>query len=108
MLLEEFACHYGHPFMAGAPFSGFLGCAQFARDMYDFARHWTQLSLGEPTAALGRVLNPAVDAFSNFVVRSAGFGDLDVELPTGNYFGDQEFDGHMAVLLMHVDVSREE
>lgn len=94
MFFEEFVCHYGQPFMAGAPFSGFLGCTQFARDMHDFTRNWTQLNLGEPTAALGRILSPAVDAFSNFVVRSAGF-PMDVELPTGNYFGDQEFEGHM-------------
>lgn len=108
MFFEEFVCHYGYPFMAGAPFSGFLGCTQFARDIHDFARNWTQLNLGEPTTAFGRILNPAVDAFSNFVMRSAGFRDVDVDLPTGNYFGDQEFDGQMAVLLMHMDVSRDE
>ena len=108
MFIEEFACRYGHPFMAGSPFSGFLGCTQFARDVHDFARNWTQLNLGEPTVAQGGILNPAVDAFSNFVVRSAGFGDLHVELPTGDYFGDQEFDGQMAVLLMHLDVSEDD
>jgi hypothetical protein len=108
MFLEEFVHHYGYPFMGGVPFSGFLGCTHFARDIHDFARHWTQLNLGEPTTAFGRILNPVVDAFSNFVMRSAGFKDLDIDLPTSSYFGDQEFDGQMAVLLMHVDVSRDE
>lgn len=108
MFLEEFAMHYGYPFMAGAAFGGFLGCTQFARDIHDFTLNWTQLNIGELTTTFGSILNPAVDAFSNFVVRSAGFKDMRVELPTGNYFGDQEFEGQMAVLLMHLDVSRDE
>jgi hypothetical protein len=104
-MLEELVCHYGYPMMAGMPFNGFLQCSPFARDIHDFTRNWTQVNIGEPTAILGRVLNPAADAFSNFVLRSAGFSGLGVELPTGNVFGDQEFGGHMAVMLMHVDVS---
>jgi len=106
MFLEEFVHHCGHRFMAGGLLDGFLGCTQFAGDLHDFVRNWTQLNLGEVTTVLGRVLNPTVDAFSNFMIRSAGFRDLHVELPTGNYFSDQEFDGQMAVLLMHMDVSR--
>jgi len=105
MMLEELACHYGYPMLPGIPLNGFFGCSTFARDIHDFTRNWTQLSIGEPTTVSGRVLNPAADAFSNFVLRSAGFGNLGIELPTGDFFGDQEFEGHMAVMLMHVDVS---
>lgn len=105
MMFEEMVRHYGYPMLAGMPFNGFLGCAPFARDIHDFTRNWTQMNIGEATAVSGRVLNPAADAFTNFVLRSAGFGDLGVELPTGNLFGDHEFEGHMAVMLMHVDVS---
>jgi len=107
MFFEKFVGHYGYPFVTDGPFNGFLGCTQFARDIHDFTRNWTQFNIGEPTSTFGSILNPAVDAFGNFVVRSAGFKDLNVELPTGRFFGDQEFEGQMAVLLMHVDVSRD-
>jgi len=107
LYLEQFAIRYGYPFLVGAPFRAFLGCAQFARDIHDFTRNWTQLNIGELTTSFGLVLNPTVDAFSNFVLRSAGFKDFHVELPTGKYFGDEEFEGQMAVLLLHVDVSLE-
>ncbi len=106
MVLEELARHYGYPMLAGMPFNGFLGCSPFALDIHDFTRDWTQLKIGEPTVVAGRVLNPAADAFSNFVLRSAGFKELSVELPTGGLFGDQEFEGQMAVMLMHMDVAR--
>ncbi len=106
MFFEDLACHYGSPFMLGTPFGGFLGCTQFTRDIHDFARNWTQLNLGEPTVAFDHPLNPAADAFSNFLIRSAGFSELDVELPSDDYFEIQKFEGQMAVMLLHVDLSK--
>ena len=93
--------------MNGIPLNGFLSHTHFARDTHDFIRSWTQLNLGEPTVVLGSVLNPAVDAFSNFMMRKAGFlEDLGVDLPVeGDSLDEQNFNGTTAVLLMYVDVS---
>jgi len=108
MALQELVSRYEYPMLARLLLNGFLGCSPFSRDIHDFTRNWTQLNLGEPTAVLGWIPNLAADAFSSFVLRSAGFKDLDVELPTHNLFGDREAEGHTAVMLMHMDISVDE
>lgn len=100
--------HHDYPMGGGYTASGFLGNIHFSRDIYDFVRDWTQLNIGEPSFVMGRVLNPATDAFANFVIRSAGFERLRANLPPDRIFGDQKFEGRLAVLLMHLDVSEEE
>lgn len=88
-------------------FNGFLGNVHFCRDICDFTRAWTHLSLGEPTYAWDQVVNPDVDAFSVFILRQYGFDHLP-KLPSDNVFGDREFEGTLAVFLMHLDVERDE
>lgn len=105
--MEEFIDHFGFVPLGYGGTGGlpFLGNTSALHDLYDFIRAWTQLSLGEITCVRDRVINHTVDAFSNFLMRSAGFSDL---IRTGdNIFGDREFNGQMAVFVMHWDLERE-
>jgi hypothetical protein len=105
--LEEILPRYG--WILGNPLggSGFLGNAHFCRDVHDFTRDWTQLNIGEPTYAFDHVVNSHVDAFANFMLRRIRYEHVP-ELPADNVFGDAEFEGSLAVLVIHVDVEREE
>lgn len=88
------------------PFSSnmnFLGNVLFGRDLYDLTRSWTRLSIGEPTCVANVVVNDTVDAFSNFLLRSAGLGEL-AKFPSDELFGDRQFEGQMAVLAVHLRV----
>jgi hypothetical protein len=104
-VMEKYFHHYGFPpFMFGSPGGqAFLGNVMFLRDIYDLVRSWTQFSLGEITCVNDTVTNKTVDAFSNFLVRAAGFEGLPA-LPTGNLFGDREFQGQMSVFLTHLNI----
>ncbi|MGD0745086.1 MAG: hypothetical protein ABSA45_08015, partial [Verrucomicrobiota bacterium] len=81
----------------------FLGNVTFLSDIYDLVRSWTQFSLGEITCVNDTVTNKTVDAFSNFLIRAAGFENLPA-LPTGNLFGDMQFQGQMSVFLTRLDI----
>lgn len=107
-VLEEIFERFGYPlgFVRGAGGHAFLGNSRFSRDLYDITRSWTQLSIGELSYAYDTILNESVDAFSNFLMRSAGFYDL-FEFPGDDVFGDREFDGQLAVFVIHMDVKRE-
>ncbi|MBI2843647.1 MAG: hypothetical protein HYX78_09635 [Armatimonadetes bacterium] len=107
MIFEELVHEFGYPLL-GSTLNGFLGNVAFTRDVHDLARSITQFSIGEPTLLFGRATNPAVDAFSNHVIRSAKLENLPVDLPPDNLFGDHEFDGQMAVVVVHMDVSGSE
>jgi hypothetical protein len=99
--------NFGFPFLGYGGMSGlpFLGNATVLNDVYDFVRAWTQLNFGEITCIRDRVLNRAVDSFSNFLVRSAGLHDIVGT--DDNLFGDREFNGQIAVFVMHWDLNRE-
>lgn len=102
-MLEEWFHEFGP---GSSPFSaaeGFLGNVIFGRDLYDLTRSWTRLSIGEPTCVANIVVNGTVDAFSNFLLRSAGLGGL-ANLPFDELFGDRSFEGQMAVLAVQLEV----
>lgn len=103
-LLDEMVHRFGGipPFLESADF---LGNVQFARDLYDLTRAWTRFSVGEPTCVDDRVVNSAVDAFTNYLLRSGGFGDL-AQFPPGKLFGDRQFEGNMAILAVHLEVEQ--
>jgi hypothetical protein len=108
ILLDELM-HHGYPLniFGGPGGHGYLSNCDYCLDLYEFSRAWTQLSLGEITCFRNSVVNQYADAFSGFLLRSAGFE----EIPLGqgdDLFGDREFDGTMAVLLMHLDLTEEE
>lgn len=106
-IMREVAEMYGYP--PGAPIgqpNDFLGNSRFGRDLYDFVRSWTQLSIGEITCINDKVTNIGVDAFANFLIRSAGFGDI-VHTPGDNMFGDSQFGRQLAVFMMHFNIERE-
>lgn len=105
--LEETLHRYGP--LVGLPHmgSGFMGNVHFSRDLYDFARDWTQLNIGETSYAYDRVTNSGVDAFANAVMRQAGFPDLP-DLPSDDVLGEREFGASLAVLMMRLDTERED
>lgn len=111
-LLEEFIHYmYRHmpidaffiPFMANG-FFPFLNNSSFSRDIHDFTRDWTQFNIGELTYAFGNVLNPVLDKFAIFLLRTIGIQDY-VDLPLEGVEG--EFSGKMALLVMHMDLAKE-
>jgi hypothetical protein len=106
-IMEDLLDNFGFPFLGYGGMSGlpFLGNATVLNDVYDFVRAWTQLNFGEITCIRDRVLNRAVDSFSNFLVRSAGLHDIVGT--DDNLFGDREFNGQIAVFVMHWDLNRE-
>lgn len=104
IMLNDLVNEFGYPLL-GSCANGFFGNLPFARDVHDFARGMTQFNIGEPTALLGRVTNAAVDAFSNLIIRSAGMKNLPIDFPPDDSFGGYEFDGQMAVVVVHMDVS---
>lgn len=106
-ILRELCEFHDFPFML--PFgseSSFLGNTVFGRDLYDFTRAWTQFSLGEVTYAHDTVLNAEVDAFANLLIAAAGFRDL-FDMPGNEVFPQGEFNGDLAIVLMHLDVTHE-
>lgn len=82
---------------------GFLGNVHFCRDLHDFVRAWTQMSLGEYTCSDRRVVNVEADAFANHLMRSSRLGD-DVRLPLNDRYSDVKFPGDMAVFVLRLDV----
>jgi hypothetical protein len=107
-MMEEMLHHNGFPMATawGAGGHSFLGNTRFTRDIYDFIRSWTQFSLGEVTCVGNNVINKPVDAFANFLIRSAGLRNV-IDVPPDRTFGDREFEGNMAVLVAHMDVAGE-
>ena len=93
-------CGFGH----GLPF---LGNVYYARDMYDFIRAWTQISIGEYTYLNGKTINPEVDTFANNLIRSAGLGG-EVDFPINERNIEREFEGGMSVFLLRIDVEHKE
>ena len=85
----------------------FLGNVHYARDIYDFIRAWTQINLGEFTCFRGATINDEADSFANRLIRSAGL-EGDVDFPVIDQNLEREFEGDMAVLLLKMDVAREE
>jgi hypothetical protein len=102
-LLEEWFHEFGPGQLPFSSATDFLGNVFFARDLYDLTRSWTRLSIGEPTCVADSVVNETVDAFSNFLLRSAGLGEL-ARFPTDELYGDRQFEGQMAVLAVHLRV----
>ncbi len=92
-----------NPFISNGPFP-FLNNSIFSRDIYDFTLDWTQFNIGEPTYAFGNVINPALDKFSNFLLRAIGIQEY-VDLPLENVEG--KFNNELAVLVMHIDLAKE-
>jgi len=91
------------PFISNGPFP-FLNNCTFSRDIYDFIRNWTQFNIGEPSYAFGEVINPALDKFTNFLLRTIGIQEY-VDLPLEGIEG--EFNNELAVLVIHIDLGRE-
>lgn len=106
VMLEDLH-EFGYPLL-GPSVNGFFGTVPFTRDVHDFARSMTQFNIGEPTALFGRTTNAAVDAFSNHIIRSAGIKNIPIDFPSDDSFGGYEFDGQMAVVVVHMDVSEKE
>ncbi|MCP4987730.1 MAG: hypothetical protein GY928_17235 [Colwellia sp.] len=109
MILWEELMHFGYPnnMMGGTNGNGYLTNCSYCLDMFDFSRAWTQLNLGEVTCFNNSSISKYADAFAGFLLRSAGLH----EIPSGpgdNVFGDREFDGSLAIFVMHLDLTREE
>jgi hypothetical protein len=111
-LWEEFFYYirkYGLEYVFFTPFLSngslpFLGNCIFSRDIYDFVRDWTQFNIGEPTYAFGSTLDPILDRFANFLLRTIGIQEY-VDLPLEGVEG--KFGNAMAVFVMHMDLGRE-
>ena len=103
-LMEEVFGRHGYIWGAGNGHNALLGNECFCRDLYDFIKSWTHLSIGEVTFVSGEVVNSQVDAFANLLIRRAGFAD-QIDLPDDSIFGDSPFNGQLAILMAHVDVS---
>lgn len=102
-LMEEWFHDFGPGPFSFSSAADFLGNVFFARDLYDLTRSWTRLSIGEPTCVANTVVNETVDAFSNFLLRSAGLGEL-AAFPSDEHFGDRQFEGQMAILAVQLRV----
>ena len=104
-LFEEYFGLHPHEMaqFSGLGTANYLGNIVFSRDLYDLVRAWTQISIGEPTYVYDTIVNASVDAFTNLLIRSAGFGEL-ADFPGDEIFGDHRFEGQMAVLLAHLEV----
>lgn len=108
-IIWEELMHLGYPnnLLGGTGGQGYLNNCSYCLDMFDFTRAWTQLNLGEVTCFNNSPVNKSADAFADFLIRNAGLRDI----PTGpgdDMFKDRELDGSLAVLVMHVDLGREE
>ena len=105
--IEEVLERYDYPygFLYGQAGPNYLSNSRFSRDLYEFTRAWTQLNIGEITCLRNDVVNRKVDAFSNFLIRSAGYRDLP--LPGDNIFVEKEFDGQIAIFIMHLNLESE-
>jgi len=88
------------PFLSNKPFP-FLNNSIFARDVYDFVQDWTRFNIGEPTYAFGKVINPTLYEFTNFLLKTTGIKN-NVNLPLEGTEG--EFDSGMALFVMHIDI----
>ena len=88
------------PFLSNNPFP-FLNNSIFARDVYDFVQDWTRFNIGEPTYAFGKVINPTLYEFTNFLLKTTGIKN-NVNLPLEGTEG--EFDSGMALFVMHIDI----
>jgi len=82
----------------------FLGRCRYCRDIFEFARNWTQFNIGEPCVISGAIVDRPLDDFSGFLLRSAGLGG-DVAFGGGEQVTAMPFPGHMAVFLLTMDVS---
>jgi len=91
------------PFISNGPFP-FLNNSTFSRDIYDFTRDWTQFNIGETTYAFGNIINPVLDKFTNFLLRTIGIQE-HVDLPLEGIEG--EFNNELALIVMHIDLGRE-
>lgn len=91
------------PFISNGSFP-FLNNSMFSRDIYDFTRDWTQFNIGEPTYTFGNIINPILDKFTNFLLRTIGIQE-HVDLPLEGIEG--EFNNEIALFVMHVDLGRE-
>ena len=99
---------YGFSFGLTGNGTGFLGNVHFSRDLYDFAKNWTQFNIGEISCVNDDVVNSRVDAFSNHLIRQAKFDGLGEFPLVDNIFGDAPFEGELAVMVMHLDVGENE
>lgn len=106
MILEDL--YYFHkgmwPFMGGGNMP-FLNNIPFARDIYDFVRAWTQVSIGETSFSFGKVMNSVVDGFSNALLRQIGFDEI-VELPRNDIFDEFHLEGELGIEVTHIDVAK--
>ena len=91
------------PFIYNSSFP-FLNNSIFSRDIYDFIRNFTQFNIGEPTYAFGKIINPDLDKFTNFLLKTIGIQDI-VDLPSEGLEG--EFNNGIALLVMHIDLGEE-
>jgi len=102
-VLEKYLHRFGPGPASLFESADFLGNVHFARDLYDLTRSWTRLSIGEPTCVDDVVVNHSVDAFTNYLLRSSGLGEL-ATFPPDQLFGDHRFEGNMAILAVHLEV----
>ena len=92
-----------YPFISNITFP-FLNNSVFSRDIYDFIRNWSQFNIGEPTYAFGNVINPELDKFSNYLLRTIGL-ENHIDLPSYNL--KENFNNEMALFVMHIDLGKE-
>ncbi len=85
--------------------NAFLGNVWFCRDLYDFTRAWTRLSLGEMTCIGNRIVNKRADAFANHLLSASGLNN-NLPIPTQNDFSNEEAELNMGVFLMHMDLDK--
>lgn len=114
--LEEFF-HYMRKYLGKYPFpfplfgaSSNFPCFRneiFTRDLYDFSKNWTQINIGEYSYAFGKKISPALDSFTNFLLRSTGIEEY-VDLPIDEHLSNLKPNNEIGVFAMHTDISEEE
>lgn len=112
IVIEEFL-HFFERFFHRFPLSpkdlgysfGFLDNVLFSRDLFELIRHWTQISVGEPTFAFGQVLNQHVDDLLYRLLQQIGIGGMFE--PTGRQQDNVgEFDNDFSVMAVHLDIGK--
>ncbi|MEO5371077.1 MAG: hypothetical protein H7833_13485 [Magnetococcus sp. DMHC-1] len=81
--------------------NGFLGCKRFSRNIHDFVRDITHISIGEPVYAFGEVLNTFGYEVSLGLMREIGAGEyINIDKKGNHKFGKSG----VSVILLQFEV----
>lgn len=104
-LMGRLRTDYNNPseFHIGPNGQPILGTVRYARDIYDFIRAWTQLSIGDISCANGNIIDGPLDALTNRVIREANL-PIEFDLPPDNIFESQGGESGIGVMVYHVSL----